>query len=142
MVWTRAASSLPGPSARLRRRLVIGPQRKEILPLGDYVSVHLADDVDATVFIDFITPFNEDTSSCTGGLTTLDIDDDTIDDVFVDVVPGTPVCFDIIPAENTTVPPAGDPQVFTAYVDVLGDFITVLDTREVYFLVPPETPVE
>jgi hypothetical protein len=101
-----------------------------------------SDDVDATVFIDYITPFNENTPLCTGDLVTLDIDDDTINDVFVDVMPGTPVCFDVVPAENTTVPATGDPQLFVAFIDVLGDFITVLDTREVYFLVPPDTPIE
>jgi hypothetical protein len=101
-----------------------------------------SDDVDATLFIDYITPFNEDTAECTGGLETADIDDDTIDDVFIDVLPGTPVCFDIIPAINTIVEPIDEPQVFPAFIDVLGDYVTVLDTRDVWFLVPPDTPLE
>jgi hypothetical protein len=33
--------------------------------------------------------------------------------------------------------PTADPQLFRAEVDVLGDGVTVLDTRTVYFLVPP-----
>ncbi|MBW2278274.1 MAG: VWA domain-containing protein, partial [Deltaproteobacteria bacterium] len=97
--------------------------------------------VDATIFIDYITPHNEFTPVCTGGLVTDDIDDDTIDDVFIDVLPGTPVCFDIIPAMNVTVPPEPDPQVFVAYIDVIGDYVTTLDTREIFFLVPPSEPL-
>jgi hypothetical protein len=29
-------------------------------------------------------------------------------------------------------------MIYKAFVDVVGDDVTVLDTREVYFLVPPE----
>jgi len=43
---------------------------------------------------------------------------------------------------NTTVEPTDEPQVFMAFIDVIGDYVTILDTREVYFLVPPETPLE
>ncbi len=54
---------------------------------------------------------------------------------------GTPVCFDIYPKMNVSVPGTGEPQLFKVYIDVYGDNVTVLDTREVYFLVPPSTPV-
>ena len=47
--------------------------------------------------------------------------------------------FDIFAARNTTVPPTDTPQLFRAGVDVLGDGVTVLDTREVFFLVPPDS---
>ena len=57
---------------------------------------------------------------------------------FIDILPGTIVCFDIFVRRNDTVPATEEPQVFKAYVDVVGDGITVLDTRDVYFLVPPE----
>jgi hypothetical protein len=30
------------------------------------------------------------------------------------------------------------PQLYRATVDVVGDGVTVLDTRDVFFLVPPE----
>jgi hypothetical protein len=53
------------------------------------------------------------------------------------VTPGTPVCFDIVPRMNTTVMPTASPQLFRAHVDVIGDGVTVLDTRDVYFVVPP-----
>jgi hypothetical protein len=109
-----------------------------------------SDDVDATIFIDHIEPNLtggvEDPLNpgmiCVGGLDTVDDDDDDIPDKFVNVLPGTPVCFDIFPAMNETVPEIADPQVFKAFIDVLGDAFTVLDTREVFFLVPPSTPLE
>ncbi len=107
------------------------------------------DDVDATVFIDKIVPNilggEEDPMHpgviCFGGLDTGDADSDGTADMFVDVLPSTPVCFDIFPAENTTVPPQGVPKLYMAYIDVVGDGVTVLDTRTVYFLVPPEVPI-
>jgi len=109
-----------------------------------------SDSVDATVFIDHIepstqggTPDPQDPEKiCVDGLDVADLDDDGTADTFPAVKPGTPVCFDIYVAENTTVPPTSKPEVYTAYVDVIGDSNTVLDTREVYFLVPPSTPIE
>ncbi|MBN1771011.1 MAG: hypothetical protein JXB32_07120, partial [Deltaproteobacteria bacterium] len=65
----------------------------------------------------------------------------TYNDVFPDVLPGTIVCFDIIPRENRSVPPTSEPQLFRGQVEVLGESVTVLDTRDVYFLVPPDTYV-
>jgi hypothetical protein len=67
----------------------------------------------------------------------VDSDTDGHLDTFMDVEPGTPVCFDIVARMNDTVMPTDRPQLFRALVDVLGDGITVLDTREVFFLVPP-----
>jgi hypothetical protein len=61
-------------------------------------------------------------------------------DYFSSVLPGEPVCFDIYPAMNTTVPPLTTPQIFRAVIDVIGDLFTPLDSRDVYFLVPPEIP--
>jgi hypothetical protein len=100
------------------------------------------DSVDAMVFIEHIAPFNEDTAECTGGLVTADTDDDDIDDTFIDVLPGAPVCFEIVPQDNAAVPSIEEPQVFMAYIDVFGDSVTILDTREVYFVVPPDSPME
>jgi hypothetical protein len=48
------------------------------------------------------------------------------------------VCFDVIPRMNTTVMPTDMPQVFRAIIEVVGDGVTVLDEREVFFLVPPD----
>jgi hypothetical protein len=61
------------------------------------------------------------------------------DDVFVAVVTGTPVCFEVIPQMNTTVPPKEIAQFFNAFIDVVGlPGNTKLDKRTVLFLVPPK----
>ena len=103
------------------------------------------DGVDATIFIRRIEANvvggvadpRDPELVCASGLLASDMDDDGYPDTFPDLVPGTIVCFDIIPEMNTTVEPTGDPQIFKAAVDVIGDGVTVLDTREVFFLVPP-----
>jgi hypothetical protein len=58
-------------------------------------------------------------------------------DYFPRVLPGVPVCFDIHAKRNVTVPATREPQMFMATIQVMGDGITILDEREVYFLVPP-----
>lgn len=104
------------------------------------------DGVDATIFIDRIEPNTvggvpdplDPAKICVGGLAVADRTGDTRPDVFTSVLPGTTVCFDIYPVMNTMVAPLEVPQIFEAYIHVIGDGITVLDTRSVYFLVPPE----
>lgn len=65
-----------------------------------------------------------------------DTDGDTFPDVFRNVS-GERVCFDIVVKSNVTVEPTSEPQVFNANVRVLGDAFTELDSRQVFFLVPP-----
>jgi len=109
-----------------------------------------SDAVDATVFIDHIEPNTtggkpdpqDPTKICVDGLSTSDSDGDGVADQFPAVAPGTPVCFDIIVRKNVTVPATSKPEVYKAFVDVMGDQSTVLDTREVFFLVPPSTPIQ
>ncbi|MFK7990729.1 MAG: hypothetical protein AB8I08_32210 [Sandaracinaceae bacterium] len=64
---------------------------------------------------------------------------DGIQDTFPAVTPGTPVCWDVIPEMNTTVMPDTRPLVFEALLTVSGDG-SPLDSRRVFFLVPPEIP--
>lgn len=107
------------------------------------------DTVDATVFVERLEPNTvggvadprDPTLICVGGLPVADADADTFPDIFPDVLPGTPVCFDILARENASVEPTDEPQLFRAEVHVMGDSVTVLDTRDVYFLVPPTTYV-
>jgi len=102
------------------------------------------DDEDATALIERISPNTEGGAAdpmnpgliCASGLATADDDDDSVPDRFVDVPPGTTVCFDIVPASNQTVPPSGSPAVYKAFLDVVGDGASVLDTRTIYFYVP------
>jgi hypothetical protein len=58
-------------------------------------------------------------------------------DSFTAVPAGTLVCFDIHVKQNWTVPSLEDPQTFEAEVDIIADGVTVVDTRTIYFLVPP-----
>ena len=70
-------------------------------------------------------------------LPTEDRDLDGIDETFVAVISNNEVCFELHVRENTTVEPIETPQLFQAQVVVIGDGETPLDTRDVYFLVPP-----
>jgi len=108
----------------------------------------LADLVDTTVeFIDYVEPSvsggwpdpGDPSIICVGGL---EVDDryhplDGRPDSFTEVLPGTPVCFDIYVKQNWTVSATRDPQSFLLEIDVIADRITVVDTRDVYFIVPP-----
>lgn len=58
-------------------------------------------------------------------------------DRFVDVLPGTQVFFRITFA-NETVPQERRARVYVAFVDVRGDGGPILDTREVYVVVPAQ----
>lgn len=103
------------------------------------------DGVDATIFIERleanetggIADPRDPSVICLGGLTAEDRTGDGFLDTFLDVPPATPVCFDVVVRMNTSVMPTDTPQVFRAQIDVLGDGVTVLDTRDVFFLVPP-----
>jgi hypothetical protein len=112
-----------------------------------------SDSVDTVVeFIDYIEPSTaggwEDPADpsrvCVGGLDVADLYDpfDGRPDSFTGVLPGTIVCFDIYPKRNESVPATDSPQTFLCEIDVIGDGITVLDTREVYFLVPPVIEID
>ncbi|MFN0245487.1 MAG: hypothetical protein ACKV2T_01180 [Kofleriaceae bacterium] len=98
-----------------------------------------SDTVDAvSAFIDHLETQQLGTAECASGLTTQDTNGDTFKDKFVGVRTGTPVCWKVVSKQNTTVPATDAPQMFRATVKVFGDGVTQLDTRDVYFLVPPK----
>jgi hypothetical protein len=99
------------------------------------------DDVDATQFIQALRAMGEgDADNDCDPAETKDTDGDGIDDTFVGVTVGAPVCFEVIPAMNETVEPADEAKFYSALVDVVGVPGDVqLDEREVIFLVPPKT---
>ena len=107
------------------------------------------DTTDATIFVDYleanttggVADPRDPGRICAPGLSAVDTDADGHPDEFTDVLPGTIVCFDIVPRENSTVEPTAEAQLFRAEVRVTGDAVTVLDTRVVYFLVPPDSYV-
>jgi len=97
------------------------------------------DGVDATKFIKALRAMKEgDPKQGCIASKTVDTDKDGIDDTFEGVTVGAPVCFEVIPADNTIVPATKQPQFFNAFIDVLGMPGAVkLDQRKVLFLVPP-----
>jgi len=96
------------------------------------------DTIDAVAeFVDYLET-NMSGGSCSSGWQVSD--DNPVDghpDTFQQVTPGNPVCWDIHVKDNYTVPATEHPQVFTATIAVWGDGITQVDSRTVYFLVPP-----
>ena len=99
-----------------------------------------ADAVDATKFIKALRAMDEGSpkDGCPAHAAK-DTNGDGFKDTFLTVVVGTPVCFEVLPQENTTVPPKKIAQFFNAFIDVLGMPGAVkLDRRDVLFLVPPK----
>jgi len=95
--------------------------------------------VDApTAFIDYIEVFMVPAdATCPAGYNTADSDGNGFHDKFVAILPGNPVCWKIFVKSNVTVPAAPTPQMFMATVEVHGIGGALLDSRDVYFLVPP-----
>ena len=90
-------------------------------------------------FIDYVEVFMVDgDGTCPAGYNTLDLDGDGHDDKFQQVLPGSPVCWKIHVKQNSTVPASDEPQMFEAVIEVHGAGGALLDTRSVYFLVPPD----
>lgn len=105
-----------------------------------------SDAVDAAdAFIGRLETQQLGTPECSSGLMQDDSNDDGHADLYKDVLPGTPVCWRLVPKSNTVVEPTDEPQLFKATIRVYGDSVALLDTRDVYFLVPPkpvENPIE
>lgn len=96
------------------------------------------DTIDAVAeFVDHLEATDQG-ALCTSGWTMEDGDGDSFPDTFLQVEPGNRVCWDIVVKQNVTVEPTEHPQLFTATIYVYGDGVTEVDSRTVYFLVPPE----
>jgi len=75
-------------------------------------------------------------SSCSAAATPADISPvDGVADGFRNVTPGTSLYFDV-QARNVCATQTDLPQSFFAYIDVIGDGVTVLDTQSVTVIVP------
>lgn len=97
-----------------------------------------ADAVDAVAeFIDHLETQQLDTAECASGLMDEDTNSDQFPDLYRQVQPGTPLCWSLVPKTNTTIEPTANPQMYRATINVYGNGITNLDSRDVYFLVPP-----
>jgi len=98
-----------------------------------------SDSVDAVAsFVDHLETLQLGTAECTDMLMEADSNMDGFPDLYQQVLFGTPVCWRIFAKQNDTVMPTAEPQVFTATIQVYGDGVTLLDERDVFFLVPPE----
>ena len=109
------------------------------LDLNAVTTDDATDSVDAIgAFIDHLETQQLGTAACASGLTVQDTNGDSFKDKFVGVRTGTPVCWKVVSKQNTTVVATDAPQMFRATVAVYGDGVTQLDTRDVFFLVPPK----
>jgi hypothetical protein len=99
--------------------------------------------IDATKFIKALRAKDEgDVAAGCPARAAVDTNADGIKDTFKGVVVGTPVCFEVIPAMNTTVAPQEAAIYARADLDVVGVPGDIkLDTRKVLFLVPPKAAV-
>ncbi len=98
------------------------------------------DGVNAADFIDYLEVNVSGEDPCSEWEELRDEDGDLRDDTFIQIEPGTPVCWDVHVVQNDIVPPTSQPQVFIATIEVRGGTGgTLLDSRDVYFLVPPQT---
>ncbi len=94
------------------------------------------DDGDSLQFIDYLE-VDISGGRCSAVRPIEDTDGDGHDDTFPALLPGTPVCWRVVPARNDSIAPTGVPQVFRARLTVYGDD-SPLDARIVYFLIPPD----
>ena len=94
---------------------------------------------DATKFIKSLRAMEEGDAAngCPPGRAE-DRDGDGINETFVETTVGTPVCFEVIPNKNVDINETTAPQFFKARFVIRGNPGDVrLDSRDVYFLVPP-----
>jgi hypothetical protein len=98
--------------------------------------------IDATKFIKALRAKDEgDAAAGCPARAAVDTNGDGIKDTFKGVVVGTPVCFEVIPQINSTVPPAEAAIYARADLDVVGLPGDIkLDSRKVLFLIPPKAP--
>jgi hypothetical protein len=141
--------TIPGDGSGLSAAVVTGIEALARQPLD--VSVRGRDLVDMGETVDsmaaFVDHLETRTTAAPGRMCTLTyptrdyagIDTDAFPDTFIGVR-GEPVCFDIVAKTNMTVRPTLVPQLFRAQLDVIGNGFTPLDSRIVYFLVPPTVP--
>jgi len=101
----------------------------------------LATGIDTSMFLKRVEPLDAiaGPAACAGaGVAVIaDFDGDGVNDGFRDVSPGSTLLFGV-EAWNDFVRPLDEPQVFIAYIDVMGGGAAVLDTRIATILVPPD----
>ena len=96
--------------------------------------------IDTSCFLTSITPESSipREGSCSTVPVPADLNGDGELDGFTNVTPGTQLFFRVVAENADCQPPMDEPLVFIAYIDVIGDGTTVLDTQLVTILVPPD----
>lgn len=90
-------------------------------------------------FIDYIeVHMPSGDAQCPDGYNSSDSSGNGYHDIFLGILPGSPVCWKIHVKENVSIEAELEPQMFMATVMVYGEGGALLDTRDVYFLVPPD----
>lgn len=97
--------------------------------------------LDTRCFIRSIIPDSSETvGTCTTVPEFADINPvDGIDDSFRNVTVGTQLFFDVVAQNDGCTAETDLPQAFTAFIDVVGDGVTVLDTMRVTIIVPADS---
>lgn len=88
-------------------------------------------------FVDHLETLQLGTPACADMLTAVDTNSDAFPDSYLDVRPGTGVCWRLSAKPNDIVHETEVPQLFRASLRIMADDVTTLDTRDVFFLVPP-----
>jgi hypothetical protein len=79
--------------------------------------------------------------TCASGLDVGDTDGDTVAETFLDLPPGTAVCFDVLPRSNDWWYYSG-PELHRTFIDVVGEGASVLETRTAYFFLSADVTCE
>ena len=95
--------------------------------------------MDTTCFIQSVIPERAEVAegACTTTPFPADFDGDGVMDGFRNVTPGTQLFFTVNAENPDCAQPTTRPIVFVAYIDVIGNGVTVLDEQRVSILVPP-----
>jgi hypothetical protein len=136
---------------------VVQPVIDAILEIiGDLLidtSVELAevsgDSGDALPFLDHVEVVNagEDLDAdgvpdCSNGVPTADLDSDGFQESHQDLLPGTPICWNVVPMASapSSVVETAALQTFQLEMTIRGNGSAILDQVQVFFLVPPFAP--
>ncbi|MBI5487964.1 MAG: hypothetical protein HY905_11580 [Deltaproteobacteria bacterium] len=151
-LWDAPVVRTAPPDGRGLDVAIINAVRSFTLDVPVEVRVSIADDpadaVDAVAaFVDHLELDVSGRSSwdpavgasrvCTAGYPTADRDGDGYADSLLQLPPGSSACVVIAAKRNTTVPATPDAQLFRAVLYMRIDGLYPVDSRDVYFLVPP-----
>ncbi|MFH0899015.1 MAG: hypothetical protein V2A73_00145, partial [Pseudomonadota bacterium] len=97
--------------------------------------------IDTACFIKSVVPQSyENSAGCASAPAKADLTTELPGlDGWKGVAPGTKVFFTVTAQNTSCAPPLTEAKVYEAYIDVMGDGFTVLDTQTVTILVPPRS---